>query len=246
MSRFASFVVFAIVAASCLSPAYADLTNGNFENGLTGWSATVNGSAHPITVSSGTTTTSAGTIAPSLTNDHYVYTSQSGPGSSFLTQTFLVQPGVNKIFFDIAINNAAGSFYTPDSLDYTASFNQQARFDIIRAGAPLDTTNPSDIIVPAFQTHGGDPQIQGWRTYEIDATSQLAPYVGQNVVFRFAQVDNQGYFNFVIDNVNVGVTQTPMTNSITSVPLIGTVGLFALSGLLGLLGMRSFGNRRDS
>jgi len=187
--------------------ASADLINGTFEDGLTGWTTTVNGLAKPVVITSGVTNTSAGTLQPSLTNDNYAYTSQNGPGSSFLTQTFEVQSGTNKIYADITVINNAADYHTPNTLDYTVNPNQQARFDILRPGASLTTMDPADIIATGFQTLPGDPTTQAWRTVEIDATGQLAAYVGQNVIFRFSQVDNQSFFNLAIDNVNVGASQ---------------------------------------
>ena len=187
--------------------AYADLINGDFENGLTGWTTSVESSALAITVTSGTVTTSAGTIAPSLTSDNYMFTSQTGPGRSILTQAFTVTSGVNKLFFDVAINNAGGSFTSQDSLSYSSGGNQQARFEILKPGVSRTTETSTDVIIKAFQTNVGDPLTKSWTRYAIDISSALAPYVGQNVIFRLAQVDNQGYFNLVMDNINIGLFQ---------------------------------------
>lgn len=215
--------------------AMADLVNGNFENGLTGWTATNEGSAAAIQTAIGTTTTSAGTIAPSPTANRYVYTSQTGPGRSILTQPFVVQGGVNKVFFDLAINNNA-SYYnlTPDSIEYSGAPNQQARFEILKPGASRTTVDPADIIVSAFQTHPGDASVQNWKTYAVDVTAQLAPYAGQTVLFRFVQVDNQSFMNLAIDNVNVGVAQQA---GAAAVPAFGTAGLVLSSLLVGLFGL---------
>jgi hypothetical protein len=188
--------------------AYADLINGNFENGLTGWTTSVEGLALPITVTPLAATTSAGTIALSLTGDNYMYTSQTGPGRSILTQAFTVTSSVNTLFFDAAINNAGGVFASPASLAYSgASNNQQARFEILVPGADRTTTTASDIIIKAFQTNVGDLLRSGWTRYSIDISSALAPYVGQNVIFRLAQIDNLSYFNLAIDNINIGLFQ---------------------------------------
>ncbi|MCD4751383.1 MAG: PKD domain-containing protein, partial [Thermoanaerobaculales bacterium] len=190
----------------------AQIVNPGFESGLTGWTAIVNGDAIPVTVASGSTSTSAGTIPPSLTGDQYVYTSQNGPGRSFVYQGFTVQPGTNRIFFDIAVLNGASSYYVPSpmSFDYSGAANQQARFDILAPGASYDTVNPSDILVTGFQTQPGDPLTSPWQSYDIDVSTELAPYTGQTVTLRFVQVDNQMYFNLAIDNLSVGAS--PPTN----------------------------------
>jgi len=217
--------------------ASANLTNGNFETGdLTGWNVATNGSANSIQVTSGETTTDAGTIPASLSGDFFVFTSQGGAGSSFLTQTFTVQPGQNRIFFDIAILNAAADFFVPDpiSFDFAGPPNQQARFDILVPGASFDTENPADIIVTGFQTEPGDPLTLPWTSFDIDVTAELAPYVGQDVIFRFVQVDNQFFFNLAIDNVNVGITANPDEPSpATPIPTLPFYGLVLMA--LGLI-----------
>lgn len=188
--------------------ANADLTNGNFENGLNGWTVITAGDANAATIASGVTTASAGTLQASPTADHYVYTSQNGGGYSILSQAFTVQGGVNRLFFDVAINNGASAFYTPDSLSYGgAPANQQARFDILKPGSSLTSMNPNDIIVTVYKTQVGDPLTQNWTTKQFDVSGQLSSYVGQNVILRFWQADNQMYFNLALDNVNVGISQ---------------------------------------
>ena len=201
---------------------------------MTGWTATIDGSANAMAISSGTTTTGAGAILPSPTNDNYVYTSQIGPGYSLLTQDFTVKSGVNKIFFDVAINNNGGAFYTPNSLVYSdfSLQNQQARFEILKPGASITTINPADIIVTAFQTHVGDPLTKNWTTYTVDISSVLAAYVGQKVIFRFSQIDNQGYFNLAIDNINVGLLQFGVSSLDTQASLAQSA--MALRGIYDL------------
>ena len=223
-NRYFLVVLLTTVAQSAM----ADLVNGDFETGdLTGWTATNNGSAATIQVTSGDTSTGAGTISGSLTGDYYVFTSQSGPGSSFLSQPFTVQAGTKKIFFDIAIINAGGAYFLPDPMSfvYAGDPNQQARFDILIPGAALDTVDPADIIVTAYQTQPGDPLNQDWASYEVDATTELAPYIGQPVIFRFVQVDNQGFFNLAIDNVNVGLSASAGSSTAMPVPTMSVYGL---------------------
>jgi len=224
LNRFFLVVLLVFVTQSAL----ADLVNGDFETGdLSGWTATNNGSAATLEVTSGDTTTGAGTIPGSLTGDYYVFTSQSGPGSSFLSQPFTVQSGTNKIFFDIAIINGASDYFVPDpmSFDYAGEANQQARFDILVPGAALDTVNPADIIVTGYQTQPGDPLTLDWTSFEVDVTTELTAYIGQDVIFRFVQVDNQFFFNLAIDNVNVGLSAAPPPSIALPVPTMSAYGL---------------------
>lgn len=226
---------------------FAQVTNPGFETGDTGgWTTQVNGSAFPITVASGETMTSAGTINPSISDDFYAFTSQSGPGSSFLVQDFIVQPGENRIFFDIAINNAASDYFVPDplSFDFSGPANQQARFDILVPGAAFDTVDPADIIVTGFQTEPGDPLVQDWKRFEIDVSAELMSFEGQTVTLRFVQVDNQSFFNMAIDNLSVGNTPPPGVGPAPppfSVPVLSFPMLLILTLLVGLVGLRQAG-----
>ena len=207
-----------LTVASITNTSSANLVNGGFEDGLNGWNTYTNvvnniegnsgGSANDVAVAVGETPIHLeSTISPSLTNDHYAYTSQGGGGNSFITQRFVVKAGVNKVFFDLAIENFADAFYTPITLEYTGAENQQARFDIMKSDAPLMSLLDKDIIATVYQTQSGDSGSQGWQTYEFDISGKLAAYAGQEVVFRFVQVDNKSLLSLAIDNVNVGFQQ---------------------------------------
>ena len=221
----------------------AQISNPGFETGDTsGWTVQTNGAAFPIEVESGQITTSAGTINPSLSDNFYAYTSQSGPGSSFLAQDFTVQSGTNRIFFDIAINNSTSDYFVPDpvSFDFTGPANQQARFDILTPGAPLTTVDPSEIIVTGFQTEPGNPLVQDWTRYDIDVTNELQPYVGQTVTLRFVQVDNQGFFNLAIDNLSVGGQPPPDVpdDEVQAIPMLQAPILLLMIFVIGIVGIR--------
>lgn len=222
----------------------AQLINADFETGdLTGWQTLVEGSAIPVSIESGTVTTEAGTINPSPDGSYMVFTSQSGPGRSFLWQEFTPTIAVlspYNVYFDIAINNGATAYYTPDpmSLDYTGDPNQQARIDILKPGASITTVDPNDIIVELFQTQPGDPLIQDWQRVTKDVSSEIAPYVGQALTLRLVQVDNELYFNLALDNVSVGYTPPYGDVEPTPVPTFPSIAVWLLAGFLTLLAMR--------
>ncbi len=198
------------VAALIGQAAYANIVNGGFEEGLDGWAVETRGMALAVEPVEGPVSVNSGELIPaSPSNDHFVFSSQTGPGATFLSQAFTVEEGTNKIFFDLYVRNFASGYVTLDSFDFTGGNNQQARVDIMRLGAAIDSLDPADIVATGFQIQPGDPLIQPWQTFEVDVTEQLAPYVGEEVVFRFAQVDNMNFFNFAIDNVNVGASQIP-------------------------------------
>ena len=239
------WLFFALVLSS--SGTYAQLINADFETGdLTGWQTLVEGEAFPVSIESGSVTTEAGTINPSPDGNYMVFTSQDGPGRSFLWQEFtpriwqVTDPNAFNIYFDIAINNGATAYYTPDpmSLDYTGDPNQQARIDILKPGASITTVDPNDIIVELFQTQPGDPLIQDWQRVTKDVTSEMAAYVDQTLTLRLVQVDNQLFFNLALDNVSVGNRAPYDDGSATPVPALPPMALWLLSVLLTLLALR--------
>lgn len=166
------------------------------------------GAALPLTFASGISETDAGTINPSLSDDTYVYTSQMEPGYTVLTQEFTVGSGSNIVFFDIAIENGADDFYVPEiGVTDPEIPIQQARVEVLKPGSDTLSVSADDIIVNAFQTQPGDPLSQDWTSVEFDVTAELSGYVGQSVIFRFTQIDNQMYMNMALDNINVGAKQ---------------------------------------
>jgi len=210
-------ILLAIISGS---PAYADIINGTFEDGFTGWTKTTAGDSNSIALASGISNPPAGEIQPSLTSDQYIYTSQTGPGYSLLTQAFTVQSGVSNVFFDASVQNSFGAYFTPDSLDYLGESNQQARFEILKPGADITSVDPADIITTVYQTQVGDASTIDWTTHQIDVTAALSAYVGQDVIFRFSQVDKEGAFTLALDNINVGLTQIAQITDIAQIAQI--------------------------
>ena len=93
MKNIALKVVLVLFAALPMM-AVAGIENPGFETGDTaGWTVDTNGQALPISVVSGETQTSAGTINPSLTDDFYAFTSQTGSGCRYATNSFLAADG---------------------------------------------------------------------------------------------------------------------------------------------------------
>ncbi len=161
-------------------------------------------------------------------------TDQEAPGSHVLYQDFLVPMGVNfaTLSFQRYIQNSATSFVNgAQGLDYTGDANQQARVDILLASAnPFSTTG--GVLQNVFQTNPGDPLESGYSTVSVNLTSLLASRGGQTLRLRFAEVGNQGFFNFGVDDVQLEARLAP-TNP---VPAPAGLLLFA-TGVPFLIGM---------
>jgi len=131
-------------------------------------------------------------------------TSQGGPGSHVLYRCGVLRSG--EISFQLQINNQAGNFFSPHSLDFTVFPNQQFRADLLTAeGVAADpfTVAPADVLLNLYQTLPGDPPISGYGTVTADASA----YLRQEVCLRFVEVDNQFYFNAGIDDVRIDLRQ---------------------------------------
>jgi hypothetical protein len=90
---------------------------------------------------------------------------------------------------------------TPDSLavgDELAA-NQQFRIDVLRAGAPLDSVDPADILRTVFRTEPGGPTSMAPTLVSAD----LSPFAGQTVRLRIVNAAGVDLFNAGVDAVAV-------------------------------------------
>ncbi len=106
------------------------------------------------------------------------------------------------ISFELYVNNEAGTFSSPSSLDYSIFPNQQFRADLVTAaGVAADpfTTSPADVLLNIYQTLPGDAPVSGYTTVTADAGA----YMGQPVCLRLAAVENLWFFHAGVDDVSI-------------------------------------------
>ncbi|HZA52024.1 MAG TPA: hypothetical protein VE549_14865, partial [Myxococcaceae bacterium] len=100
------------------------------------------------------------------------------------------------------IDNRAGVFASPPTLDPNAVPNQQFRADLVSASAiaadPF-TVAPADVLLNMYQTQPGDPNVSGYRQVSVDTSA----FTGRDVCIRFAEVDSLFYFHAGIDAVSI-------------------------------------------
>ncbi|MCF2948408.1 hypothetical protein L0668_09845 [Paraglaciecola aquimarina] len=205
------------------------ITNGGFETGdFTGWTttdlATSSGQWH---IDNGLVTPESGsaTVGPASGN-FYAVTDQSGPGTHALTQAFVVPEFTNSLLisFDMFMNNQASSVIVdPIGLDHTGVANQHARVDILTSTASLFSIDLADVVqnlVAPGADAGANPNR--YTSYSFDIAGGFS--AGTEYVLRFAETDNQLFFNQGVDNVSV----IAKTNT-TSVPGPASLGLFFMA-----------------
>lgn len=222
--------MFALSALSfCAATVQASelLVNGGFENGggsLSGWVvADQAGGSGSWFLQTGTGSPLNGFSVPAPPGPtHAAMTDQGGPGSHVLLQSFVVPTIVTSAIlnFDYFISNQGGAFITPASLDFAFAPNQQARVDIITAGADPFSLAVGDILANIYQTQVGDPLVSGYNTINANLTALFAAHAGETLVLRFSEVDNQLFFNNGVDNVSLDVASSALPEPGT-LPLLG-------------------------
>ena len=205
-----------IASASLAVAAPIELvTNGDFETGsFTGWTVTEQAGSFPggwfIDIP-GTATPLSGflTEANPAGGSFYAVTDQEREGSRSLTQTIVVPVGSQVILsFDYFVNDWNGPGPLGNVLDFNIVPTQFATADILAAGAgPFDTGAG---VVANLVYAGGDTPPNAYTTFSQDITALVGG--GGTFQLRFAESDNQGNFNFGLDNVSVVATPVPTRN----------------------------------
>jgi hypothetical protein len=205
------------------------ILNGGYEAGFANW--TVNDQADGSGgwfIQSGTGSPLNGFPVPGQTVGRFAAMSdQGGPGSHVLYQDFVVPVGVTTAIlqYDLFLNNSAGAYFTPDTLDFTLGPNQQARVDILTSTSNSFSVAGGDVLQNSYQTQVGDPAVSGYTTITMDVTALLQANAGQTLRLRFAEVDNQLFFNMGVDNVSLNVradANVPEPGSIALLVGLGT------------------------
>lgn len=185
------------------------IVNGGFESGFVGWTRVDQvGSDGSFLLESGTASPVNGDPVPAPPEGTLAAMSDAeGPGSHVLYQDFVVtaaaDPGT-ALAFALFVGNRAGTFHTPDTLDFaTPALNQQARVDILRAGTDPFTLASSDLLLTLYRTLPGDPAVSGYTQISADVTALLNAHIGESLRLRFAEVDNVFTFQLGVDAVRL-------------------------------------------
>jgi hypothetical protein len=220
------------LACSFVPQAIAGLiTNGGFESGFSNWTKSDQlGSEGSFMLQTGTTSPVSGDSVPAPPLGTAAMTDALGPGSHVLLQNFLVPSAVPAatLHFDLFVGNRAGTFTTPNTLDFsTPALNQQARVDILLPGADPFSLAAADVLMNVYRTNVGDPAVSGYTHLSFDVTSLLNAHQGAPLTLRFAETDNVFAFQLGIDNVDIDVGEAavpePAGWMLTSAGLAGAM-----------------------
>ena len=183
------------------------IPNGNFETGdFTHWNvANQPGGSGDWFVYEGTISPlSAHNIAAPPQGTFAAVSDQEDPGSHVLYRNIKLEPGMrHELSFYLYYENQAGEFFPRNTLDFRTIPNEQYLVDILRPRANPLALNPDDTLTRLFRTRAGDPN----RLQPTLLTFNLTRFAGKTIRLRFAEVDNQFYFQASVDGVSV--TSTP-------------------------------------
>lgn len=204
------------------------LTNGNFESGsFAGWTASVlGGSSGNLSIDTpGTSTPVSGQPSSAAGGgahgNFYAVSDQTGPGTYALIQSFSVNAGQTILLnFDMFANDWSnrGPIIGPQGLSHIGAANQHVRVDILSGAATAFQTGAA-VLANLYSgvDVGLDPNP--FTHYVFDISSIVAG--GGTFQLRFAQVDNQSFFNMGVDNVSLTAVPEPASLLLAGIGLAG-------------------------
>lgn len=236
MRRRSGWAALFIVAALAVVPApagavAATVVNGGFESGnLDGWQvyrATGLGNWYPYSgttppISSSKRTTPTFVQAPPQ-GTYAAITDEANPDTLILYQDVALEPGIAQQLSLLAYYNSYDPLAvpTPDTLSVDegalgGQANQQFRIDVMKPEAPIESLDPADILRTVFATRPGGPRTMA----PTRLTANLAPFAGQTVRLRIANVVQEEVFNAGVDAISIvpssssaGAGQSPSRGS---------------------------------
>jgi len=122
-------------------------------------------------------------------------------------------------------NSYGGKFVNPIGLDFTDGANQHARVDILTAGSsPFDTG--AGVLLNLYLGTDAGANPHAYTNYAFDITSTVG--AGGTFQLRFAEVDNQSFFNLGVDDVSITTAPSAVPEPSALLP-IGLIALIALA-----------------
>jgi len=208
-------VVAVLAALVCVVPAgagAATVVNGDFEAGtLKGWSvyrATSFGNWFAYKGTSEAIADRRGKqpIQPPPQGNFAAIADQLNADTLILSQDVALEPGTAHFLSLLAYYTSYAPIAVPnpdtlsvDDSQLGAQSNQQFRVDVMRAGTPLESLSPADVLATVFRAQPGAATQMG----PTQRTADLSAFAGQTVRLRIAVAATQEVLAAGIDSVAI-------------------------------------------
>jgi hypothetical protein len=190
----------------------ATVVNGTFEAGtLKGWNVyrvttfgnwfAYAGTSEPIADKRGKQP-----IQPPPQGEFAAIADQLNADTLILSQEIALEPGSGHFLSLLACYTTYAPIAVPapdtlsvDETQLAGQPNQQFRIDVMRAGAPLESLDPADILATVFRTEPGAPEKMG----PTQRTADLSAFAGQTVRLRIAVAASKEVLAAAVDSVAI-------------------------------------------
>ena len=232
-TKFLAGALALVLVAGMTSPAFAlteHITNGGFETGtFEDWTIIEEGAGNWF-INDGTLSLSFSGTSPPISGSFDAATDQDFISKNMLSEPFTVPAGITSanVSWDDRIYNSQ-VFSDP---------NQEARVEIRNASGDA-------VLATIWSTDPGDDSIQvGPNSRSFDITTTLQSLEGQDVRLCITQEDNQGLFNYIVDNISL-TTDTeqqvagellPLDSTALLIGGISSMSVFMIPAVAGLVG----------
>jgi hypothetical protein len=134
---------------------------------------------------------------------------QGAPGLNILHRVVKLEPGADKIRFELYYDNSGNPFVSPKHFRFGGGEgplarrggapNQQLRVDLMKPKAKIKALRDKDVLATLLRTRPGDPKV---RPYEpLRANLKRLGIKAKRVRLRIAEVDNVGNFTVAVDDL---------------------------------------------
>jgi hypothetical protein len=216
--RLALALTAALAIGALYAPAGASaatVVNGDFEAGsLNGWDVhrameagnwfAYRGTDEPIAHQRGKEVT-----APPQ-GSYAAIADELSPDTLVLSQEVSLEPGFAHRLSLLAYYSSAVPIAVPTSESLSVDpevlagqANQQYRIDVMRAGSPIESVDPADLLRTLIATKPGDPR----RLPATRLTADLTPFAGQTVRLRVAIAAHEELLTGGVDDVSISSTR---------------------------------------
>jgi hypothetical protein len=185
----------------------ATIQNGDFSDGLNGWTIL----AKPLSDGSWWLQTSA--VLPISSHEHIgplsgtsLVSDENGPISAVVYQDVALEPESTHQLSLSYWYNSYLPFVHPEPVNFDLDNSaQQIRIDVLKPTADPFSATPGDILTTILDPGDSDATVKDWTPLSVD----LSGFAGQTVRLRAVNHSKQSHLHFGIDSISIASTPFP-------------------------------------